>query len=108
MPRAARLTEPISQWLPRLVVENRTSLRQLAAEIGMSQSYLSRIKLDRAHEDWRPPSKEVLERIAKALDVAPSDFPEYREIVIEEAIAADGKLRDRIFDQLPRSKRPRR
>ena len=105
MARTPRTTEPISEWLPRLVAEKGTSLRQLEREIGRSQSYLSRIKLDRSHKDWRPPSKDVLEKIAKALDVAPSYFPEYRSAAIEEAIAADGALRDRIFDQIQRSKR---
>jgi transcriptional regulator with XRE-family HTH domain len=102
--RQPRTIEPISQWLPRLVAENGTSLRQLAREIKVSQSYLSRIKLDREHEDWRPPSKAVLERLAQELGVPASYFPEFRAIAIEEAIAADGALRDRLFDQLQRIK----
>jgi transcriptional regulator with XRE-family HTH domain len=103
MAKRQRTDEPIAVWLPRLAAAGGFSLRRLADEIGVAQSYLSRIKGDDPrHPQWRPPSMHVLERLAQAFEVNPDYFPEYRRAVIEEAIRDDPRLRDRLFDQITR------
>jgi transcriptional regulator with XRE-family HTH domain len=101
--KADRTDEPISEWLPRLAAERGYSFRRLADEIGVEQSYLSRIKGDDPSEpQWRPPSMRVLERLAGALGVEADYFPEYRCGVIEETIRADAQLRNRFYDAIMR------
>jgi transcriptional regulator with XRE-family HTH domain len=76
------------------------SHRQLAASIDLPQSYLSLVLNGK-----RSPSQKLLERSARALDLPDDYFPEYREHVVADALKRDGKLRDRIYDSLLRSKR---
>jgi transcriptional regulator with XRE-family HTH domain len=105
VPKVERTDEPISVWLPRLAAAGGYSLRRLAEEVGVQQSYLSRIKGgDPVDPQWRPPSMRVLERLADALGVEPDYFPEYRRGAVEEAIRDDPKLRDRVFDQVKRDR----
>ena len=73
--------------------------------IGISQSYLSRIRNPRESDAWRPPSKKLLLAIAEALDLPSDYFPEARELAVVEAVAADKRLRDRFYDALPRARR---
>jgi hypothetical protein len=58
------------------------SLRQVAMRAGMSASSIVRYT-DRA-KDKRTPDRYDLERIAKALDVHPAHFREWRELVVME------------------------
>ena len=105
MAKRSRTDEPIGRWLPRLASEHGYSLRQLADAIGVDQSYLSRIKsADTTNRQWRPPSLHVLEQLAQVFDLEPDYFPEYRRRAVEEAIAKDPKLRDRLFDTMRRKR----
>lgn len=81
------------------------SLRGLAEAIGVNQSYLSRILSATASAAARPPSAKVTAAIADELDLPRDYFVEYREAVVQNAIVLDSKLRDRIYDSLPRSRR---
>lgn len=76
--------------------------------VGVNQSYLSRITSNRKDKTWRPPSRKVLVAIAEVFDIPPDYFPEFREIAVVEAIADNGRLRDRFYDSLPRRRRPSR
>ncbi|HEY8722896.1 MAG TPA: helix-turn-helix transcriptional regulator [Gaiellaceae bacterium] len=105
MPRTPRTNDPIAVSLPRLLAEEGISFRELGRLIGVDQSYLSRIRASKAAPAWRPPSKKTLMAIAEVFDLAPDYFPEYRQIMIEEAIATSPRLRDRIYDSLPRARR---
>ena len=80
-------------------------MRELARRVDVSQSYLSRITSASDSSAWRPPSKKILAAIADALDLPPDYFPEYRRLIVEEAVAADPRVRDRLYDSLRRAKR---
>lgn len=56
-----------------LMKERRISQKKLALRIGLSQSYLSRLLAGKA-----PLKQEHLVKIARALEVEVSLFPEYR------------------------------
>jgi transcriptional regulator with XRE-family HTH domain len=100
-----RTTKPLRDELPRLLREQGMSLRGLAEAIGVNQSYLSRILSATASAAARPPSAKVTAAIADELDLPRDYFVEYREAVVQNAIVLDSKLRDRIYDSLPRSRR---
>ena len=103
MPRArTRTTRPLVEELPDLLAERGLTLRGLAREIGVQQSYLSRIQGASDSSARRRPSQRVLEEIARILQVEPDYFAEYRETIVLQAIAKDPKLRDRVYDSLRR------
>ena len=104
MARLARTTDPISVALPRLLADADVSFRELGRATGISQSYFSRIRGPKHSVGWRPPSKKLLEAVADELGIEPDFFPEYRRIVVEEAIEVDGRLRDRFYDAVRRQR----
>lgn len=73
------------------------SLRTLAEAVGVNQSYLSRIL---GAKSSRRASARVAAAIAEYLELPSDYFGEYRQAVVEEAVAADPKLRDRVYDSL--------
>lgn len=64
--RALALGALIRRWRR----ERQLTLTELAAQVPMSASNLSRLELG----SQRPPSDEVIERLATALDVDPADL----------------------------------
>jgi transcriptional regulator with XRE-family HTH domain len=94
-----RATRPLPEELRRLIDEHGVSLRALAEAIGVNQSYLSRIL---GAKSSRPASARVAAEIAEYFELPTDYFGEYREAVVIEAVAADPKLRDRVYDSLKR------
>jgi transcriptional regulator with XRE-family HTH domain len=88
--------------LPQLVQERQLSLRKLAQLADVNQSHLSRV-LRRA--DYKTPSAELVRRVALALGLPQDYFPEFRESVVHDAVRADAKLRDELYDRLRRRRR---
>src|SRR5947209_182771 len=100
-----RTMKPLRDELPRLLHEHGMSLRALAEAVGVNQSYLSRILSPKPSAATRPPSAKVAAAIAEELGLPRDYFTEYRQAVVHDAIAEDGKLRDQVYDSLPRSRR---
>ncbi len=63
----------------------------------MDPSHLSRV-LRRAN--YKTPSKDLTSRVAKALGLPRDYFPEYRQALVLERVRADGRLRDRLYEEL--------
>lgn len=91
--RSARGTTALREELPALLAERGVSYRQFAKEVGVPQSYLSRVM-----HATRSPSKKLLKNAARALGLPHDYFAEYREHVVVEAIKRDGALRDNVYD----------
>lgn len=99
MARFGRTVESLGDYLREQRVANRLSLRQLAEATGVSNPYLSQIE-----RGLRRPSAEVLQQIAKALQVSAETLyvragilsPEDTEVrSVELAVLADTGLTDR-------------
>lgn len=73
------------------------SVRELARQIGISDSHLSRI-LRRA--DDKRPSPELTARVAAALGLAEDYFPEFREGFVVDRVRSNAKLRDELYSRL--------
>jgi transcriptional regulator with XRE-family HTH domain len=97
-----RTTQPLPDELRRLVDEHGVSLRAVAEAIGVNQSYLSRILGPKGRKSSRTASAGVAEAIAGYFGLPADYFGEYREAVVMDAVAADPKLRDRVYDSLKR------
>ena len=93
---ARRSNQSLAEALPELLSGQGLSLRKLAAKVGVSQPYLSKLLR-------RPPAAgapgELALRIAVALDLAEDYFPETRRARVIAAIDADPELRDRLYDE---------
>jgi hypothetical protein len=66
----------------------------------------ARILGARDTEAARSASPKVVAAVAEHFDLPRDYFGEYREAIVRDAVAADPKLRDRIYDSLKR--KPRR
>jgi transcriptional regulator with XRE-family HTH domain len=78
--------------LPRLLDAKGMSARQLAAAVGVDQSYLVAVLAGR-----RSPSRRLLEGTAAALGLPAEHFREFREAIVLEQIKADPDLLDRCY-----------
>ena len=94
-----RTSSPLADELPRLLKDRRLTLRGLARIVGVDHGHLSRML--RHHRGQRP-SADLAERIAEALDLPRSFFPEAREALVVEEVRRDGNLRDELYDRLTR------
>jgi len=72
--------------------------RQLAARTGLSAGYLNHL----VHGNRPVPSNDVVATLAKALEVEPEHFREYRLRSITERLEAMPALIDRLYRQLNR------
>jgi transcriptional regulator with XRE-family HTH domain len=70
--------------------------RALAAKTGLSAGYLNHL----VHGNRPVPSNDVVELLAKALDVDPEYFREYRLRVITEKLEKMPDLVDRLYRRL--------
>ena len=83
MARKRRFSEePFGLTTIALMEESGVTYRGLAAKSGLSAGYLNHI----THGNRPVPSNDVVERLAKALDVEPAHFLEYRVRVITERL----------------------
>jgi transcriptional regulator with XRE-family HTH domain len=80
----------------RLMDEQGVTYRQLAAQTGLSAGYLNHL----VHGNRPVPSNDVVKTLAKALEVEPEHFREFRIRVITEKLEDMPQLIDRLYKQL--------
>jgi len=76
--------------------ETGVTYRALAAKTGLSAGYLNHL----VHGNRPVPSNDVVEVLARALDVEPEHFREYRVRVITEKLETMPDLVDRLYKRL--------
>ncbi len=82
--------------LARLMAERGLSYRQLASRTGLSGGYLNHL----VHGNRPVPANEVIANVAKALDVPPETFRDYRMRVVWEALRARPEMVERLYREL--------
>lgn len=100
---AKRNQRPFSEEVPRLLEERHMSLRQLARNVDVTNSHLSRLLRGVGYRT--KPSIDLARRVALAFELPEDYFPEYREAVVVEAVQSRPRLRDELFDRLARGRR---
>ena len=90
--------EGFGQTVQRLMDEQGVTYRQLASRTGLSAGYLNHL----VHGNRPVPSNDVVASLAKALEVEPEHFREYRLRMITERLEAMPALIDRLYRQLNR------
>jgi transcriptional regulator with XRE-family HTH domain len=97
MPKKRRFSEePFGPTVVRLMEEAGITYRGLAAKTGLSAGYLNHL----VHGNRPVPSSDVMAALAKALDVEPEHFLEYRVRVITERLERMPDLVDRLYRRL--------
>lgn len=97
MPRRRKYSEePFGATIERLMAEAGLTYRGLAAKTQLSAGYLNHL----VHGNRPVPSREVVERLARALDVEPEHFREYRLRVITDRLETRPDLIDRLYKRL--------
>lgn len=86
--------------VPDLLRDRGWSIRELARRAGVTDAHLSRV-LRRA--SYKTPSGDLARRVATALGLPDDYFPEFREAFVLEAVKADARLRDELYERLRRS-----
>ena len=76
--------------------EQGVTYRQLAAQTGLSAGYLNHL----VHGNRPVPSNEVVTTLAKALEVEPEHFREFRLRSITERLEKMPELIDRLYKRL--------
>jgi transcriptional regulator with XRE-family HTH domain len=87
----------LEEELPDLLAARGWSLRQLARESSVDIGHLSRLT---GSSPRKEPTARVIESIAEALGVPADHFPDYRELVVREALRRDLAHLDRIYDEI--------
>ena len=99
MAKRRRFSEAgFGETVQQLMDELGVTYRQLAARTGLSAGYLNHL----VHGNRPVPSNDVVVTLAKALDVEPEHFREYRLRMITERLEAMPALIDRLYRQLNR------
>jgi transcriptional regulator with XRE-family HTH domain len=73
-----------------------TTYRELGEKSGLSAGYLNHV----VHGERPVPHDEVIERLARALDVEPDHFREYRLRILVERLEAMPDTLDRLYLRL--------
>jgi transcriptional regulator with XRE-family HTH domain len=89
-------SDPFGPAVERLMNETGVTYRALAAKTGLSAGYLNHL----VHGNRPVPSNDVVETLAKSLDVDPEHFREYRLRVITERLETMPDLVDRLYRRL--------
>jgi len=89
-------SEPFGDAIEHLMNELGVTYRGLAAKTDLSAGYLNHL----VHGNRPVPSNEVMERLARALDVDPEHFREYRLRVITEKLERLPAEIDRLYKRL--------
>jgi transcriptional regulator with XRE-family HTH domain len=89
-------SEPFGPTIERLMNETGVTYRALAAKTGLSAGYLNHL----VHGNRPVPSNEVVETLAKSLDVEAEHFREYRLRAITDRLEAMPELVDRLYRRL--------
>jgi transcriptional regulator with XRE-family HTH domain len=90
--------EGFGETVQQLMDELGITYRQLAARTNLSAGYLNHL----VHGNRPVPSNDVVATLAKALEVEPEHFREYRLRMITERLEAMPALIDRLYRQLNR------
>ncbi|MBA2297189.1 MAG: helix-turn-helix domain-containing protein [Actinobacteria bacterium] len=97
MSRRKRYSEvPFGPTIEFLMTDTGLTYRGLAAKTALSAGYLNHL----VHGNRPVPSKDVVERLARALAVEPEYFREYRLRVINDRLEAKPDLIDRLYKRL--------
>ena len=88
--------EPFGPSIEHLMADTGLTYRALAAKTQLSAGYLNHL----VHGNRPVPSKDVVERLAVALDVEPEHFREYRLRVITDRLEQAPELIDRLYKRL--------
>jgi transcriptional regulator with XRE-family HTH domain len=88
--------EPFGPSIERLMADTGLTYRGLAAKTQLSAGYLNHL----VHGNRPVPSKEIVERLAEALDIEPEHFREYRLRVITDRLEARPDMIDRLYKRL--------
>ena len=88
--------EPFGTTIEQLMGGTGLTYRGLAEKTSLSAGYLNHI----VHGNRPVPSNDVIARLAKALDVEPEHFREYRIRVITEQLERTPDLIDRLYKRL--------
>jgi transcriptional regulator with XRE-family HTH domain len=101
MPKKRRFSEePFGPTVVRLMDEAGITYRGLAAKTGLSAGYLNHL----VHGNRPVPSNDVIATLAKALDVEPEHFLEYRVRLITQRLERMPDLVDRLYRRLTESR----
>ena len=99
MARRRRFSEePFGPTIERLMAETGSTYRALAAKTELSAGYLNHL----VQGNRSVPSNEVVETLARALDVEPDHFREYRLRKITAQLESMPELVDRLYRRLAR------
>jgi transcriptional regulator with XRE-family HTH domain len=97
MPRRRKYSEePFGLTIERLMADTNVTYRGLAAKTQLSAGYLNHL----VHGNRPVPSKDVVERLAAALEVEPEHFREYRLLVITDRLEGMPEMIDRLYKRL--------
>jgi len=97
MSRRKKYSEaPFGPTIEHLMTETSLTYRGLAAKTNLSAGYLNHL----VHGNRPVPSKDVVERLARALAVEPEHFREYRLRVIIDRLETRPELIDRLYKRL--------
>ena len=100
MPRKPRFSEEaFGPTIERLMGETGVTYRALADKTKLSAGYLNHL----VHGNRPVPSDKVVRQLAKALDVEPEHFREFRLRVITRKLEAMPDLIDRLYKRLGNS-----
>jgi transcriptional regulator with XRE-family HTH domain len=88
--------EPFGPTIERLMGETGITYRGLADKTKLSAGYLNHL----VHGNRPVPSDRVVGQLAKALDVEPEHFREYRLRVITRKLESMPDLIDRLYKRL--------
>jgi transcriptional regulator with XRE-family HTH domain len=91
-------TEPFGPTLERLMQEKGVTYRALAEQTNLSAGYLNHL----VHGNRPVPSDEIVRKLAKALNVEPEHFREYRLRLITQKLEQMPELIDRLYRRLER------
>ena len=87
---------PFGATIEQLMADSGLTYRGLAGKTRLSAGYLNHL----VHGNRPVPSKDVVERLAAALEVDPEHFQEYRLRVITDRLRARPDLIDRLYKRL--------
>jgi transcriptional regulator with XRE-family HTH domain len=76
------------------------SIRALATKVPVTAGHMSRVLRS---ADGKRPTPTLLRRISEILDLPSDFFIEVRRACVQELVAADDGLTDRLYEQLDRA-----
>jgi transcriptional regulator with XRE-family HTH domain len=100
---SARTNQAFRDAVADLLDEREWSQRDLSAVVGVDPAHVSRL-LKRGSRLRATP--QLIARVARALEVEPEFFVEYREWCVLEAVRGNPSLRERLYGMLQTAATP--